>query len=169
MRSIRTYFRTSQSDRSIRTYFPYGPIRPFLRTYFLYRPIRYILRNYFPYGPIRYLLWTYFRTSQSDLSYGPNYVPANQISLTELLPHQPIRSLLWTYIRTSQSDRSDGPIFRTSQSDCSERHRPELHLEIKSLAWSQTPQVTSAGSPSVKPSRHRTISDRTKRTYQQIN
>ena len=40
----------------------------------------------------------------------------------------------------------------------------EFHQEIKSLAWSQTARVTSAGSPSVKLSCHRTISDRTKRT-----
>ena len=132
-----------QSDRSV-------------RTNKLDQPFRVFYTDLLPYKPIRafYTDLLYVQTNQiypTDLL----SVRTNQISPTDLLPYQPIRSLLWTYIRTSQSDRSDGPnfrtsqsdrsegpTFRTSQSDRSERHRPESHQEIKSLAWSQTAQVT---------------------------
>ena len=163
----RTYFPYGPIRYLLRTYFPYGPIRSLLQTYFCtgqsdlsYGPTSVPTNQIsptglLPYQPIRSLLRAYFCTSRSDLSYGPTSVPANQISPTDLLPYQPIRSLLRTYIhtsqsdrtdgptfRTSQSDRTDGPNFRTSQSDCTERHRLEFHQEIKSLAWSQTAQVT---------------------------
>ena len=126
-----------QSDRSFRTNKSNRPIRSLFQD----QQVR-ASNQSVQYGPT-------FHIGQSDISYGPTSIQANQISPTELLsvhtnqisptdllPYQPIRSLLWTYFRTSQSDRSDGPTFRIDQSDLS--YGPTFRIVQSDLSYGRT-------------------------------
>ena len=107
----------------------YRPIRSFGRTIFPYRPIRSLRRTIFPYRPIRSLGRTYFL-----------YRPIRSLGRTYFL-YRPIRSLLRTYFlyRPIRSPRASLAEI-TKRSSHLHGHRPH--------------ELTSARSPSIKPTRH---------------
>ena len=90
-------------------------------------------------------------------------VQANQISPTDLCSIQAnqISRMDLLSVQANQIARMDLLSIQANQIARTVAGY-EIYQEIKSLAWSQSAGVTNAGSPSVKPSRHRTISDRTK-------